>query len=533
MDIITHEKLDDDAEAERLFAEYIKEKTITEEEEKKKSLENDIRLISSDPGDNDNPKGLAYFTFENFIVGDANKFAYAACYAIATSDEVNYNPLFIHGKSGLGKTHLMYAIINRLFKRDPNLRVVYIRGEEFTNHLIEAIKNGTTEQFREKYRTADILLVDDIQFIAGKNATQDEFFHTFNVLYEAQKQIIVTCDRQIREMKNLEERIRTRLEWGISADIQPPDTELRMAIIRKKAEEYKLSLSEDIVEYLAERLRGNVRRIEGGVKKLRAMQFFEGKKITLDLARAAIADFVPEEEPEHNKIEKTLDKVCDRYNISRETILGKKRSANVVLARHTCMYILREGLEKTYEEIGAVFSCDHTTVMAAIRKIREMPDFSAAPVLMLTAKDREMDIVQGLDNGADDYMTKPFGILELSARVRNLLKRVEPAKEEVSSLTIGEVSINRETREVIACGDRTELTLKEFELLTYLMEHINRVVTRDELLDHIWGYDYDGETRTLDMHIKTLRQKLHDAGTQIKTVRGVGYRFLKEKEAGK
>ena len=171
--------------------------------------------------------------------------------------------------------------------------------------------------------------------------------------------------------------------------------------------------------------------------------------------------------------------------------------------------------------------------MAAIRKIREMPDFSAAPVLMLTAKDREMDIVQGLDNGADDYMTKPFGILELSARVRNLLKRVEPAKEEVSSLTIGEVSINRETREVIACGDRTELTLKEFELLTYLMEHINRVVTRDELLDHIWGYDYDGETRTLDMHIKTLRQKLHDAGAQIKTVRGVGYRFLKEKEAGK
>ena len=156
-----------------------------------------------------------------------------------------------------------------------------------------------------------------------------------------------------------------------------------------------------------------------------------------------------------------------------------------------------------------------------------------AAVLMLTAKDREMDIVQGLDNGADDYMTKPFGILELSARVRNLLKRVEPAKEEVSSLTIGEVSINRETREVIACGDRTELTLKEFELLTYLMEHINRVVTRDELLDHIWGYDYDGETRTLDMHIKTLRQKLHDAGAQIKTVRGVGYRFLKEKEAGK
>ena len=164
------------------------------------------------------------------------------------------------------------------------------------------------------------------------------------------------------------------------------------------------------------------------------------------------------------------------------------------------------------------------------KRVREV---SSLPIIMLTAKDEVEDKVAGLDIGADDYMTKPFGILELSARVRNLLKRVEPAKEEVSSLTIGEVSINRETREVIACGDRTELTLKEFELLTYLMEHINRVVTRDELLDHIWGYDYDGETRTLDMHIKTLRQKLHDAGAQIKTVRGVGYRFLKEKEAGK
>ena len=245
---------------------------------------------------------------------------------------------------------------------------------------LENLLRGTLWLRDSGTAAADILLVDDIQFIAGKSATQDEFFHTFNVLYEAQKQIIVTCDRQIREMKNLEERIRTRLEWGISADIQPPDTELRMAIIRKKAEEYKLTLSEDIVEYLAQRLRGNVRRIEGGVKKLRAMQFFEGKKITLDLAKAAIADFVPEEEPEHKKIEKTLDKVCDRYNISRETILGKKRSANVVLARHTCMYILREGLEKTYEEIGAVFSCDHTTVMAAIRKIErekaEKPNFA-------------------------------------------------------------------------------------------------------------------------------------------------------------
>lgn len=375
VDVVTHQKIEKDAEVESIYESYLKEKTVLEEEERKKNLDNDIRQIYSDPEDSDSQNGLSYFTFENFIVGDANKFAYAACYAIATSDEVSYNPLFIHGKSGLGKTHLMYAVINQLFRRNPNLRVVYIRGEEFTNHLIEAIKNGTTDQFREKYRTADILLVDDIQFIAGKNATQDEFFHTFNVLYEAQKQIIVTCDRQICEMKNLEERIRTRLEWGISADIQPPDTELRIAILRKKAEEYKLTLSEDIVEYLAGRLRGNVRRIEGGIKKLRALQFFEGKQITLDIAKLAIDDFVPEERPEFNKIERTLEKVCVRYNISRETIVGKKRSANVVLARHICMYILREILEKTYEDIGSIFSCDHTTVMAAIRKIeREKAD---------------------------------------------------------------------------------------------------------------------------------------------------------------
>ncbi len=171
--------------------------------------------------------------------------------------------------------------------------------------------------------------------------------------------------------------------------------------------------------------------------------------------------------------------------------------------------------------------------MAAIGRIREMEPFVHTPVLMLTAKDRETDIVHGLDNGADDYMTKPFGILELSARVRNLLKRSGTVREDNPSLSAGDVSIDKETREVIACGEKTDLTLKEFELLSYLMEHMNRVVTRDELLDHIWGYDYDGETRTLDMHIKTLRQKLREAGSQIKTVRGVGYRFLKEKEAGK
>ena len=314
-------------------------------------------------------KATDYFTFENFISGDSNKFAYNACYAIAHSDEVTYNPLFIHGKSGLGKTHLMYAIINTLLERDPSQKVIYIKGEEFTNTLVEAIKNKTTEQFRERYRMADILLVDDIQFIAGKSATQDEFFHTFNVLYEAQKQIIVTCDRPIHEMKNLEERIRTRLEWGLSADITPPDTELRIAIIKKKAEEVNLNLPDEIVEFMASKLKDNIRLIEGGIKKLAAMRFIMGKELSINLVKNEIADLVPSEEPRSAKIEKAIMAVCDKYNISKETIIGKKRTAHIVGARHACMYTLREALEMTYTDIASIFSCDHTSVMSAIKKI--------------------------------------------------------------------------------------------------------------------------------------------------------------------
>lgn len=355
-------------EAKEFYNNYKIEKAEKDIIEKQKSLESDIKIISPDK------KSTAYYTFDNFITGDSNKFAYAACYAIAYSDEVNYNPLFIHGKSGLGKTHLCYAVINTLLKRDPSLKVVYIKGEEFTNHLVDAIKNNSTEQFREKYRTADILLLDDIQFIAGRSATQDEFFHTFNALYESQKQIIVTCDRQIREMKNLEDRIRTRLEWGLSADITPPDTELRMAIIRKKADELKLTLNEDIVEFMAKKLKDNVRIIEGGIKKLAAMRFIMNREITLDLAKSEIANLVPTDEPKSAKVEKIIYTVCDKYNISKETIVGKKRTADIVTARHTCMYTLHEALDMTYTDIAKVFSCDHTSVMAAVAKIKKKND---------------------------------------------------------------------------------------------------------------------------------------------------------------
>ncbi|MBQ4598450.1 MAG: chromosomal replication initiator protein DnaA [Clostridia bacterium] len=368
-EIFSDAKIETPEEAAALYERYKAAKIARDEAESKQEMESAIKVISPEK------KSTSYFTFANFIQGDSNKFAYAACYAIANSDEVNYNPLFIHGKSGLGKTHLMYAIINTILERDPSLKVIYIKGEEFTNKLVEAIKNNSTEQFREKYRTADILLVDDIQFIAGKSATQDEFFHTFNALYEAQKQIIVTCDRPIREMKNLEERIRTRLEWGLSADITPPDTELRMAIIRKKAEEVNLTLPEEIVEFMAKKLKDNVRLIEGGVKKLSAIRFIMGREITMDIAKNEISDLVPTDEPKSAKVEKIILGVCDKYNISKETILGKKRTADIVTARHVCMYTLREAIDMTYTDIATIFSCDHTSVMSAIRKItREKSD---------------------------------------------------------------------------------------------------------------------------------------------------------------
>lgn len=362
-EIFSDTKIQTPEEALTLYKRYKNTKSARDAEQDKREMENAIKVISPEK------KSTSYFTFENFIQGESNKFAYAACYAIANTDEVNYNPLFIHGKSGLGKTHLMYAIINTILRRDPSLKVIYIKGEEFTNKLVEAIKSNSTEQFREKYRTADILLVDDIQFIAGKSATQDEFFHTFNALYEAQKQIIVTCDRPIREMKNLEERIRTRLEWGLSADITPPDTELRMAIIRKKAEEVNLLLPEDIVEFMAKKLKDNVRLIEGGVKKLSAIRFIMGREITMDIAKNEISDLVPTDEPRSAKIEKIILSVCDKYNISKETILGKKRTADIVTARHVCMYTLREAIDMTYTDISSIFSCDHTSVMSAIKKI--------------------------------------------------------------------------------------------------------------------------------------------------------------------
>ena len=228
------------------------------------------------------------YTFERFIVGSSNKFAHAAAYAVAQRPAAENNPLFIYGNSGLGKTHLMYAIANVLRRTHPEFRIIYVKGEDFTNELITAIQKADVQSFRNKYRVVDLLLLDDVQFIAGKERTQEEFFHTFNALYEAKKQIVLTSDRPPKEINTLEERMKTRFEWGLLADIQPPDFETRIAIIRDKAVKMSIELPDEVSNYIAENIQSNIRQLEGAVKKIKAMHELMGERITVSLAENAI-----------------------------------------------------------------------------------------------------------------------------------------------------------------------------------------------------------------------------------------------------
>ena len=304
-------------------------------------------------------------------VGNSNKFAHAASVAVANDPACNanvesytYNPLFIYGPSGLGKTHLLYAIINHINKSRPNLRIVYVKGEEFTNQLIDAISKKTTEQFRQKYRTVDILLIDDIQFIAGRDSTQEEFFHTFNALYEDHKQIILTSDRPPRDIK-------TRFEWGITADIQPPDADLRAAILKKKAAAMDIKLSNDVVNFLAENLKSNIRQMEGAIKKLGALSMLTGTPITIELAKNSIADLMTGGEPVGVTIDRILEKVAKKYGVSTEDIRGSKRTKEIAWARHISIYLIRKLTDMSLPQIGKIFNRDHTTVINSLKTIEK------------------------------------------------------------------------------------------------------------------------------------------------------------------
>ena len=317
------------------------------------------------------PVGQYAFTFENFIRGPSYQFAFAAAQAVAANPSGAYNPLFIYGPSGLGKTHLLHAIKFEVAKNHPDFNIVYVDCEVFTNEIIEAVKNGTTELFRQKYRLADVLLIDDIQFLAGKESTQEEFFHTFNTLHNAGKQIVIASDRPAKEIKSLEERLRTRFEWGLTADIQPPDFETRVAIVKRKAELLKLDVPDDVADYIANHLKQNIRQLEGAVKKLNAYYMLEGISPCIGVTSTAIKDTLNDTQPIPVTIEKIINEVARTYNLLPSDIRGKKRSANVSAARQMTMYIIREVTGMSMEAIGQEFNRDHSTVVYSINTMEK------------------------------------------------------------------------------------------------------------------------------------------------------------------
>ena len=311
------------------------------------------------------------YTFERFIVGSSNKFAHAAALAVSQRPAAENNPLFIYGNSGLGETHLMYAIANVLRRTHPEYRIIYVKGEDFTNELITAIQEGNVQAFRNKYRMVDLLLLDDVQFIAGKERTQEEFFHTFNALYEAKKQIVLTSDRPPKEINTLEDRMKTRFEWGLLADIQPPDFETRIAIIRDKAVKMGVELPDDVSNYIAENIQANIRQLEGAVKKIKAMHELMGERITVSLAENAI-DALRTENPGLNPTpERIMEAVANYFYIPVEQMISQNRSKDVAYPRQMAMYMIRQELEYSFPDIAKIFKRDHTTVMHACNKIEE------------------------------------------------------------------------------------------------------------------------------------------------------------------
>lgn len=307
-------------------------------------------------------------TFDSFIVGASNKFAYAAANAVANDPGGKYNPLFIHGNSGLGKTHLLNAIAHQVKLTHPEANIVYTRGESFTNELVKYIGQKSTEAFHDKYRNADILLVDDVQFIAGKDSTQEEFFHTFNALYQAGNQIVLTSDRPPKEIALLEDRLRNRFEWGLMADIQSPDLETRMAIIKRKAEVLNFDLPDDIVQYIAEKLKNNIRQLEGAVKKMQAFVTMQGMPVNIMTAQTAIKDIIVDNSPTPVTINKIVTEVARTYGADSADIYSKKQNAQTTEMRQMAMYIVRKMTGLSTKLIGREFNRDHSTVVYSLDK---------------------------------------------------------------------------------------------------------------------------------------------------------------------
>lgn len=317
--------------------------------------------------------GTYEYTFDTFIVGSSNNFAYAACKAITTNQAGSYNPLFIYGQSGLGKTHLLTAIKNEISKNSPEKVIISIPSEVFTNELIQAIANKSISGFHNKYRKADVLLVDDIQFITGKERTQEEFFHTFNELYSDGKQIVLTSDRPPKDIKTLEERLKTRFEWGLLADISTPDFETRIAIINRKADLLQIKIPPEVAEFIANTIKSNIRQLEGAVKKLKANKLLLGSSITINVAQTVVKEILSDNQPTPVTVEKIIEEVSKTYSVSPEDIRSNKRSANIATARHTAIYIVREITGLALTPIGEEFGGrDHSTIVYSLKQIEKV-----------------------------------------------------------------------------------------------------------------------------------------------------------------
>lgn len=349
---------------------FILEKDQEEEEEPKK-ITDPYYLINYE-NSNLNPK----YKFDTFVVGSNNKFAHSASLAVAESPGVTYNPLYLYGGAGLGKTHLMHSIGHFILEQNPKMKVLYVTSEQFTNEVIESIRSGNAAamtNLREKYRTVDVLLIDDIQFIIGKESTQEEFFHTFNVLHSARKQIILSSDKPPKDMETLEERFRSRFEWGLIADIQAPDYETRMAILRKNAENLDKYISDDILDYIASNIKSNIRELEGAFNKIIAFtRLNKVEQLTLAVAEDALKDIIYPDKPKTMTPSLILETVAEHYHISADDITSKKRNGELIQPRHVVMYLCRNLIDIPFANIAKLLNKkDHTTIIHGVNKITE------------------------------------------------------------------------------------------------------------------------------------------------------------------
>lgn len=346
-----------------------------------------------DPHRGDFLPGTEEYTFDTFVVGSSNKFAYSAAQAVADAPgkPKGYNPLFIYGESGLGKTHLLYAIAHSIHSRFPDYRIVYIKGDAFTNELIAAIREGKNQEFREKYRSADVFLMDDVQFIAGRDSSQEEMFHTFNSLYENGKQIVFTADRPPKEMLRLDDRLKTRFEWGLPIDVQPPDYETRVAIIKNKAIQRGMNLPDPVLQYIAENITANVRQIEGTVNKILAFQELMGEQVDVETVTRAVRDMFKDKTEFLPSADVIIEEVGKFYNIPSYDIRGQGRTKDTVLARQIAMYEIRRMTNLSLKEIGQEFGGrDHTTVMHSLERIEKQ--IKSSPEIAETIKDINANI---------------------------------------------------------------------------------------------------------------------------------------------